>query len=57
MHYKARRRLLFTASRRDGEKMARAAKWCDEYHGEPSIRNRFTDLELAALARRCGLEG
>lgn len=57
MRYKARRRLLFTASRRDDEKMARAAKWCNEYHGEPSSRKRFTDLELAALARRCGLEG
>lgn len=56
MHYKAQRRLLFTASRRDDEKMARAAKWCDEYHGKPSKPPRFNKYELMALKKRCGLE-
>ena len=55
--YKTERRLLFTASRRDDAKMARAARWCDEYSGKPSTRERFTRIELAALKRRCGLEG
>ena len=43
--------------RRNPEKVARADGWCAEYHGEPSVRKRYTNFELAALKRRCGLEG
>ena len=33
-----------------------AEKWCAEYRGKLSRRKRYTDFELAALKRRCGLE-
>ena len=31
-------------------------EWCAEYNGKPSRRRRYTEIELAALRRRCGLE-
>lgn len=31
--------------------------WCASYRGKPSRRARITNIEIAALLKRCGLEG
>lgn len=49
---------LTEGSRAEGKaSIADAEEWCAGYRGKPSRRKRYTDMELAALARRCGLEG
>ena len=30
--------------------------WCESYRGKPSERPRITNIEIAALAARCGIE-
>ena len=42
---------------RNQQKVADAERWCASYHGKPSRRARVTEIEIAALLKRCGLEG
>ena len=42
---------------RNPQNVADAEKWCASYHGRPSRRARITSIEIAALLKRCGLEG
>ena len=42
---------------RNPQNVADAEKWCASYRGKPSRRVRITEIEIAALLKRCGLEG
>jgi len=42
---------------RNPQNVAEAEKWCSGYRGKPSRRARITEIEIAALMKRCGLEG
>ena len=42
---------------RNPQNVAEAEKWCASYCGKPSGRPRITNIEIAALLKRCGLEG